>query len=224
VLRWLVVCWIAAALAAGLAWAGEPPQASSGDGRWRVAAEGPVVAVYEHGVRVKTLAATARDGRSSPSAVTVIRAIPARRSFVIAFETLAEIWELSIDPLAAPVFDGLVHDYRQGEALAEPGYLGVRRTQLEQPLLELALDGSGAYVLGRGKADADGRGPLHLVQLDIRRTIGRFDIAGDPDLALAQSIQRDGDLLLQVPDRHGGLATWVDLRRARLLAPGGSPR
>jgi len=224
VLRWLAVCGLAAALAAGLAWAGGPSQASSGDGRWRVAAEGPTVAVYEHGVRVKTLAAAARDGRSSPSEVTVIRAIPTRRSFVIAFETLAEIWELSIDPQAAPVFDGLVHDYRQGEALAEPGYLGVRRTQLEQPLLELALDGSGAYVLGRGKADADGRRPLHLVQLDIRRTIGRFDIVGDPDLASAQSVQRDGDLLLQVPDRHGGLATWVDLRRARLLAPGGSPR
>ncbi len=46
--------------------------------------------------------------------------VGARRSFVIVFEPLAELWELSTDPQAAPIFDGLVHDYHQGEAIASP--------------------------------------------------------------------------------------------------------
>jgi len=221
-MRWWLACGFAAALHAAAA--ADSPQVTSGDGRWRVAAEGTSVGVYHDGMRVKSLAATPRDGRQAASAVAAIRAAPARRSFVIAFETLAELWELSIDPQAAPIFDGLVHDYRQGEAIAEPGYLGVRRTQLAQPLRELALDDSGAYVLGRGAADAAGRRPLVLVQLDIRRAIGRFDVSGEPDLSAVQTVQLEGANLLRIPDRQGGPPTLVDLRRARLIDRGGSPR
>jgi hypothetical protein len=216
-MRWLPACACAAALFAGPAWAAESLQASSDDGHWRVVAQGASVSVFHDGVRVKNLAAVPRDGRQAPSAVAAIHAAPARRSFVIAFETLAELWELSIDPQAAPIFDGLVHDYRQGEAIAEPGYLGVRRTRLEQPLRELALDDSGAYVLGRGAADAVGRRPLVLLQLDIRRAIGRFDVSGEPDLAAVQTVRREAGPVLRVADRLGGPTIWVDLRRAALI-------
>ena len=216
-MRWRRACVIAAALLASAAAAADLPQARSGDGRWQVVAEGLTVAVYDGGMRVKTLVATGREGRDAPSAVAAIRHLPARRSFVVAFDTLAELWELSIDPQAAPIFDGLVHDWRLGEAIAAPGYLGARRTRLEQPLHELAVDDSGAYVLGRTKAALDGRVRLHLVQLDIRRTIGRFVLDADPDLAATQTLRDDGRLLLSVPDRRGGPATVVDLRRARLV-------
>jgi len=216
-MRWLAACVFAAALVAVAARAADPAQAGSDDGRWRVVAEGHAVAVYEHGTRVKTLAATGRDGRDAPSAITAIVSAPARRSFVIAFETLAELWELSIDPQAAPIFDGLVHDYRQGEALAEPGFLGVRRTRLEQPLHELGLDDSSAYVIGRPVASPAGLAALILVQLDIRRAIGRFEVPGEPNLSATRTVRRGGLTLLLVPDRGGGPAMVVDLRRARLI-------
>jgi hypothetical protein len=216
-MRWLGACVFAAALAAGAARAADPAQASSDDGRWRVVAEGQTVAVYEQGVRLKTLVATARDGRNAPSAIAAIHSVPARRSFVIAFETLAELWELSIDPQAAPILEGLVHDFRQGEALAEPGFLGVRRTRLDQPLHELVFDDSGAYVIGRSWSNPAGPTALVLVQLDIRRAIGRFEVPGDPGLAQARTVHRDGLTLLLVPDRQGGPTTVVDLRRARLI-------
>lgn len=216
-MRWLAACVFAAALVAGAARAAEPAQASSDGGRWRVVAEGQTVVVYEHGVRVKALAATGRDGRDAPSAITAIHSAPTRHSFVIAFETLTELWELSIDPQAAPILDGLVHDYRQGEALAEPGFLGVRRTRLDRPLHELALDDSGAYVIGRSWPEPAGPTALVLVQLDIRRAIGRFEVTGDPSLAQTRTVRRDGLTLLVVPDRRGGPATVVDLRRARLI-------
>jgi hypothetical protein len=144
-------------------------------GRWRVLAQGQALAVYDGGVLVKTLDAASRDGRQR-SSVTAIRFVPARRSFVIGFDTLTELWELSIDPAAEPVFDGLVHDYRLGEGLAAPGFLGVRRTLLAQALRDLRIDDSGAFVLGRerareGKGDA---GALVLINLDIRRVMARF--------------------------------------------------
>jgi hypothetical protein len=209
-----------AVAAAGVAMAAGPA-AQSTDGRWLVAADGQGVAVYDRGVRVKTLTATSRDGRSGPSAVAGIHHVDARRSFVIAFETLSELWELSIDPLAAPIFDGLVHDYRLGEAVAEPGHLGARRTRLDTPLLELAFDDSGAFVLGRSAGEPGSHAVLHLVNLDIRRTIGRFAVGGDLDLAAARTLQHDGRTLLSVPDRHGGPPTVLDLRRAQRVEPVG---
>ena len=104
-----------------------------------------------------------------------------------------------------------------GEGLAEPGYLGARRTRLEAPLSELAFDDSGAYVIGRTAPQAGNRTVLHLVQLDIRRTIGRFTVGGDPDIAGTHSLRRGTRKLLSVPDRLGGPPTLVDLQRARLV-------
>jgi hypothetical protein len=222
VLRWLMACVYAAPVlaAAGVAMAAGPT-ALSADGHWLVAADGQGVAVYDRGVRVKTLIATSRDGRTDPSVVASIHHVDARRSFVIAFETLSELWEVSVDPQAAPIFDGLVHDYRLGEAVAEPGYLGARRTRLDTPLRDLAFDDSGAFVLGRSAGESGGHAVLHLVNLDIRRTIGRFAVGGDPDLAAVRTLQRDGRTLLSVPDRNGGPPTVLDLRRAQQVEPVG---
>lgn len=167
-----------AALAAAaffcLAQAAAQPQATSPDGRWQVVAEGQAVVVYDRIERVKTLVASRRDGQQR-SAIAEVQHHDRRRSFVIAFDTLPELWELSVDSNAEPVFDGLVHDYRQGEALGEPGFLGVRRTLLDQPLRELRFDDNGAFVLGRARPDGDtGAAVLMLVQLDVRRVIARF--------------------------------------------------
>lgn len=213
-IRGLRACLLAAACGHAVAMAA-PAQAGDEAGRWQVAAEDRMVVVYERGVRVKAFAAASRDARVQSVAVA-IHHLPARRSFVIAFQALAELWELSVDPQAAPIHDGLVHDYRLGEAVAEPGHLGIRRTRLEQPLHTLAFDTSGAFVLGRALDGADGRAQLHLVQLDIRRVIARFAIAGDPNLSQAQALQHDGRSVIRVPDRRGGAATLVDVRAARI--------
>jgi hypothetical protein len=163
---------VATAAFASLAVA-QQPQATSPDGRWQVVAEGQAVAVYDQGVKVKSLGARSRGGQQG-SAVAEVHYVGRRRSFVIVFDTLAELWELSVDPNAEPLFDGLVHDYRQGEALAEPGYLGVRRTLLDQPLRELRFDEGGALLIGRTGDAADA---WVLVQLDVRRAIARFAVA-----------------------------------------------
>jgi hypothetical protein len=145
------------------------PVAQSADGRWRVQGQGNDVVVLDAGQPVKTLPARSLAG-GAPSTISTVRYLPQRRSFVIAFETLPELWELSVDPNAPPIFDGLVHDYRMGEAIASPGFLGVRRTALEAPALSIdTADARGAaYVVVRtGKT-------RWLVNLDVRRAIERL--------------------------------------------------
>ncbi len=165
---------LALAACCGLALAA--PADESSDGRWRVEGRGSAVVVFDTGQPVKTLPARALSGENA-SAVSAVRWLPQRRSFVIAFDTLPELWELSVDPNAPPLHDGLVHDFRMGEAIAAPGFLGARRSVLATPVRALAIDaGNNAHVLARS-AQA-----WWLVNLDIRRAITRFETDANPAL------------------------------------------
>jgi hypothetical protein len=193
-------------------------QATSADGRWRVVAEGTTIVIEDTvgAERPRRLRVAALDGSGTSEVASIQDAAP-RRSFVIAFRTLPELWELSYDPRAEPIYDGFVHDYRMGEGIAIPGFLNPRRTKLESPLQGLVFDRSHAFVLGRAGAGADGRAQLHLVQLDVRRVIARFAVAGDPDMSAARALDGIGYSGIRVPDRAGGAATVVDVRNARIV-------
>jgi hypothetical protein len=165
--------WAALACSAAVA----ATDATSADGRWRVEGQGHTVVVHDGGRPVKTLPARRLSGGDA-SAVSDVRFLPQRRSFAIAFDTLPELWELSVDPDAPPLHEGLVHDYRMGEAIATPGLLGVRRSPMSAPVQVLAVDaGNNAYLLARS-AQA-----WWLVNLDNRRAITRFDLGANPALA-----------------------------------------
>jgi hypothetical protein len=195
-----------------------PPEAASPDGRWRVSGDGATVLVRDGGRVVKSLPARSLSGQEA-AAVSAVRHLSARRSFVIAFDGLAELWELSVDPAAPPVFEGLVHDFRLGEGLASPGFLGVRRTKLEAPVrVPLAFDAHHGYVLARVAEDGPGgNARLTLLQLDVRREIAQWAVAGDPDLADARAVQRDGRPFIELPDsRRGDTTMRIDLRAATL--------
>jgi hypothetical protein len=196
-----------------------PLEAETADGRWRIVADGAAITVFDADRRpARTFVAAARDGSGRSAVAALFDAAP-RRSFVVAFETLAEMWEISYDPQAEPIYQGLVHDYRQGEGIAEPGFLNARRTKLDAPLRALAFDSSHAFVLGRAPDRSDGQAVLHLVQLDVRKRIAEFTLRGDPDSAAARRVLRDGREVLEVPQRSGALALVVDPRAARLVCP-----
>jgi hypothetical protein len=163
------VCVAAACVCAHAA-----PEATSPDGRWRVRGEDGHVLVLDRGIAARTLPARSLQGRERAQ-VREVHYLPARRSFVIAFDdSMRELWELSVDPDAPPLHDGLVHDYRMGEAIASPGFLGVRRTPLETPVRALTADvRGGPYVLAQS---ADGA--WLLINLDVRRAIARYAIDG----------------------------------------------
>jgi len=213
--RWLAVT-LAVVGGCSIAALAATTQATSPDGRWHVAGVGSTVVVRDGGQIVKSLPAHSLGGQEQQAVVSVVQHLAARRSFVIAFDGLAELWELSIDPAAPPLFDGLVHDFRLGEGLASPGFLGVRRTKLDVPVRTLAVDASQAYLLLRAADSPDGRARLSLVQLDVRREIARWALQADPDLAAAAAATRLGRSLIDMPDRRGGAPITIDVRAATL--------
>ena len=150
---------------------GAATHAESPDGRWRVDGDGAAVVVRDAGHVARALPAADLGGRET-GRVADVHYLPRRRSFVIVFAGLPELWELSVDADAPPVYDGLVHDWRLGEAVPTPGFLGVRRTRLPAPAASLRPeDGqtpSQPHVL------VSVPGADLLVHLEVRRVIARF--------------------------------------------------
>ena len=171
---------VAAEVRAGIALQGV---ALSGDGQWLlVGNRQPQAAVLLDAdlKHVKTYPARTADGRHA-SPVAAVHDVAGRRSFVLTLQDIPELWEISYDPAAAPLFDGLVHDYKMGEAIARPGYLGVRRTPLDEPLGDVILSpGNPAYLLVATPPRADGTSRAVVLNLDARRPIATLPMGRAP--------------------------------------------
>lgn len=166
--------------------AGADPRglALSADGQWLLAAHAAALTLFDRDLQpVRRYPAASLDGKVTSRVAAVFHAA-ARRSFVVAFDTLPELWEISYDRAAPPIFDGLVHDYRMGEAIATGGFLGVRRTPLEEPFTAVALDAGQRHVLGAGPG-----GTLAVLNLDVRRRIARLPTATPSPALLADFVQ-----------------------------------
>lgn len=96
-----------------------------------------------------------------------------RRSFVAAWPDLGEVWEIPLDPAAPPIYDGLVHDYRMGEAIPSPGHLGVRRTPLAMPMAAFAYADDRLPWIAGLLGDQ-----VQIVHLDVRRRIAQWSQPG----------------------------------------------
>lgn len=117
-----------------------------------------------------------RDADGRPGRPIAVCRLQPRQSLVVVLAGWHELWEISTDLAAPPIFDGLVHDYRMGEAIARPGYLGVRRIRLLQPWTAAWADGRVPWLLG---AEADVDGDAAVLHLDVRRVVGRLPWAAD---------------------------------------------
>lgn len=113
------------------------------------------------------------DGKYSAQGAEVFHAA-ARQSFVIAPIGLNELWELSYRPDADPIYDGYVHDYKMGEGIAKTGFLGLRRTPLDEPLQQLIFDENHRHAIGTTLATATRAAELQVINMDVRRRIERI--------------------------------------------------
>jgi mono/diheme cytochrome c family protein len=202
--------------------------AVSEDGRWVMAANAlpQTLALFDADLNlVKTYAATTLDGKGSSRVSAVYDAAP-RHSFVAAMKDMPELWEISYDPQAEPIHDGLVHDYKMGEAIATPGYLGVRRTPLDEPLDDFFFDADYRHVLGATRPQGDGRATGQVINLDIRRKIADLPIAGMPHLGSGITFDWQGQRVLASPNLQGGvidviaMGSWKSVASIPLPGPG----
>jgi len=195
--------------------------AVSGDGRWIMAANylPRTVVLFDADLQlVKRYDATTLDGKSASRASAVYDAAP-RKSFVVALKDIPEVWEISYDPKAAPIYDGLVHDYKMGEAIAKPGFHGVRRTPLSEPLDDFFFDQSYRHVLGatRPKAGSSEGATAQVVNLDARRKIADLPIAGMPHLGSGITFAWNGTTVLASPNLKDGAIDVIDMNTWRTV-------
>lgn len=153
--------------------------AASKDGRHALVAHGEQVTLVDANARLIKHYVGRDLARTRRGAAGVLLAHAGRRSFVAAWPALGELWEIPLDPNAPPIHDGLVHDYRLGEALPSPGHLGVRRVPLGRSLLWVEFtDARVPWVAGRAE---DG---VAIVHLDVRRRIATLALpAAQPGAA-----------------------------------------
>ena len=196
-----------------------------------VSSDGKIVAVANYLPRtivlfdsqlqlLKVIDAANLAGDVSSRVSAVYDAAP-RKSFVAAMKDIPEIWEISYDPDAKPIFDGYVHDYKMGEGVALAGYLNPRRTVLEAPLDDFFFNQKYDTVMG---ASRDGKG--QVVNLDVRRKIADLDIPGMPHLGSGITWEWHGHRVLGTPNLKEGLIsiidleTWKTVKTIRTLGPG----
>lgn len=188
--------------------------AVSSDGRWVMAANflPNTLALFDADLKlVRSYPAGTLDGKGSSRVSAVYDAAP-RQSFVVALKDIAELWEISYDPKAAPIFDGLVHDYKMGEAIAKPGFLGVRRTPLEEPLDDFFFDQSYRHAIGTPRPKEGSVSQAQVVNLDVRRRIASFPLPGMPHLGSGITFAWKGTTVLASPNLKDGAVAVVDMK------------
>ena len=210
--------------------------AVSGDGQWVMAANylPRSVVLFDAQLNLQRVYDAATADGSTRSRVSAVYDAAPRRSFVIAMKDIAELWEISYDPTAEPIYDGLVHDYRQREAIPRPGFLGVKRTLLDEPLDDFFFDSAYRFVLGATRpkaaladgpkaASAEGAGTAQVVGLDIRRKVATLPIAGMPHLGSGISFDYRGTRVLASPNLKDGAIDVIDLQTWKPLATIATP-
>ncbi len=208
--------------------------AVSGDGKWVMAANylPHTVVLFDADLNVvRFYPAATRDGKVTSRVSAVYDAAP-RKSFVVALKDVAELWEISYDPNAEPVFEGYVHDYRMGEAIPTRGQFAIRRTPLDEPLDDFFFDAPYRHAIGatRPKTGSDvAQG--QVVNLDVRRRIATIDLPGMPHLGSGITWPwkaPDGHMttVLASPNLRDGIVTvidmqtWKPVQQIKTLGPG----
>jgi hypothetical protein len=188
----------AAALAAAFVFAAE---IASSDERWTVRADNDVDRATGRVARSMPVA----DRRGTTSRVARLLDAPPRRSVIVLLADIPEAWELSYDPQAEPVYEGLVHDYRGREAIANPGPLPVRRLHLDEPLTDVLFAPDHVHFIGAARG-----GALHVVNLHVRRRIETLRTNGDPRPERGAAAARAGRILYAIPDAQRPVVYEID--------------
>lgn len=105
-----------------------------------------------------------------------------------------------------------LHDRKMAEAIRQPGFLGVRRTPLEEPLDDFFFDQSYRHAVGTTRPKVNGTTSVQVVNLDVRRRVASFPIPGMPHLGSGITFAWNGSVVLASPNLKEGSVTVVDVK------------
>jgi mono/diheme cytochrome c family protein len=123
----------------------------------------------------------AKDKKGNSSRVSAVYQARPRDSFIAALKDVPEIWEVSTDPNAPPVYAGLVHSHEKGMIEALPssqGLFALRRIEIPEPLDDFFFDPSYRNLIGSAR---EGKSAL-VVNLTVGRDIKQLQLPGLPHL------------------------------------------
>lgn len=147
------------------------------------------------------------DDQGKSSRVSAVYDAAPRHSFVAALKDIPEVWEMSYDENAPPVYPGLVHDYRMAEGVALPGPFAPRRIKLDDFLDDFFFDANYDHLIG---ASREGKG--QVINLNIARKIASIELPGMPHLGSGISWNYQGKRVLASPNLKEGLVTVIDMK------------
>lgn len=162
-----------------------------------------------------------KDDNGKSSRVSAVYDAAPRKSFIAALKDIPEVWELSYDEKAAPLYTGLVHDYQMQEGSAQPGQFAARRIRLHDYVDDFFFDSSYEHLIGSSR-----EGKAQVINLDAGRKIAGVDLPGMPHLGSGISWNIDGKPLLATPNLKDGVVTVVDMqtwkavKQIKTLGPG----
>ena len=164
----------------------------------------------------------ARDDTGKRSRVSAVYDAAPRKSFIAALKDVKEVWEIPYTDDHAPIYPGLVHDYRMAEALADTGPFPIRRIPLVDYLDDFYFDQSYTHLMG---ASRDG-GKGQVVNLDARTKVADLDLPGMPHLGSGITWDYQGRPVMATPNLKSGvisiidMKTWQVIKRIDTLGPG----
>lgn len=177
---------------------GTPLIALSGDGRWLLAAgaRDATAQILDAQLQpVRRIPIASREGRQ-PSRAAQLLTLREHQSWLLAPDALNELWEISYNPRAEPIFDGLVHDYRMGEAIPQSGFLGVRRTPLAAPMPQWLVPAGTRLAVGAEHCHPPTPCVLRVMHLDARSQIASWQVGATPRTSASAAWTLDGRLVL----------------------------
>jgi len=189
--------------------------AVSGDGRFVMVANylpHTLVALDARDLKlIRVLAVRDRKGRSSR--VSAVYDARPRKSFVAALKDIKEVWELTYDENAPPVYDGMVHDFRMGEGIPVAGPFPPRRILLDDYLDDFFFVPDYSALVGAARDGARGQ----VVNLNVRRRIASLDLPGLPHLGSGISWTYEGSTVLATPNLRQGIVSVIDMKSWKIL-------
>ena len=149
------------------------------------------------------------DRKGNPSRVSAVYQARPRDSFIAALKDVPEIWEISTDPNAPPVYAGLVHSHEKGMIEALPssqGLFALRRIEIPEPLDDFFFDPSYRNLIGSAR---EGKSAV-VVNLSVGRDIKQLDLPGLPHLGSGIAWTWNGRPVMATPHLKEGRISVID--------------
>src|SRR3990167_7711640 len=160
---------------------------------------------------LKVIEVKGREGKTSR--VSAVYDAAPRKSFIAALKDIPEVWEIPYDYKAEPIYPGLVHDFRMGEALAAKGPFPVRRIRLDDYLDDFFFDPSYDHLIGAAREGKGGQ----VVNLLVGRKIADVELPGLPHLGSGITWEYQGKPVLATPNLKEGTVSIIDMKEWKTI-------